>query len=345
MEPIDAATLPEWFTRSIYLSDVGWVSDGEAALLATKPEGIREIEPKLNLGVGEEPLLTMTRENGHVVCETPVELHFAGYLFDLIETTYPGVTWRVHDRRVVAWLDSRPVGALGPRFVKETWRTDPPIQIRCPDCGGSGAADCEICEGTGSVGCECESCGDDHDDDCDAPGCDGGKCGPCARCGGSGGWTEPKPLGRGAMVDDEPGTTPDACATDEDLHREPRAEEHPQIKFDVKAARDLCTVTLGPRTRRKEPATYDEIALARHLTMALDLLDAGAARAVTDEEERERLRARLKDAEGQLTAIDSLSEGVWEDGSAATWVHKIRSGQSLEGLPTQEAYLDGRVKR
>ncbi len=49
------------------------------------------------------------------------------------------------------------------------------------------------------------------------------------------------------------------------------------------------------------------------------------------------LCARVEKAEAQLAAIDSIPETAWEDGSAVTWIAKIRSGQPLDGMPTQNA--------
>ena len=53
---------------------------------------------------------------------------------------------------------------------------------------------------------------------------------------------------------------------------------------------------------------------------------------------RDAALKRAEDAERQLDLIDQINEDDWESGEAASWVAKIRSGQPLDGMVTQEQY-------
>jgi len=69
------------------------------------------------------------------------------------------------------------------------------------------------------------------------------------------------------------------------------------------------------------------------------------ANAITIRILRDALRRttdKLKEATDQLHAIEAINEDDWENGKAATWVHRIRNGETLEalvkdGMETQDA--------
>ena len=62
------------------------------------------------------------------------------------------------------------------------------------------------------------------------------------------------------------------------------------------------------------------------------------------------LRASRDRAQAKLDAISDINENDWEDGSAASWVARIMSGETIEalvkdGMVTQEAHEDAFFKR
>jgi hypothetical protein len=190
----DVMRLQGWFKPRyvIVIDGMTWISDGQVAIEAPAPAGLKE--PKSGTESMKRYIETATEEpgdrtetNGYVLLRAG-SVAYQGHFFGLVEAAYPGVAWSVSGYatpHAVARLDGRAVGVVMPlRSIEDIKEPMPP---KCPVCSGRKGPECPKCGGAGSTECVCR-CGHEREDECDTCGGRGviETCGPCM---GTGVWT------------------------------------------------------------------------------------------------------------------------------------------------------------
>ncbi len=122
--------------------------------------------------------------------------------------------------------------------------------------------------------------------------------------------------------------------------RRPTPEEIEAFCVEFQRAADVAHIWADKDKPPPERAAEDA-AEGSSVTMALvrtseDLVEALRTEVAALTAERDAAVKRAEVAERKLDLICDINEDDWEDGEAASWVHKIMCGESLDGMVTQE---------